>query len=112
MATMPRPTPGNGRGHPAELEQERKLLAAMAEAHEFPGYYPVVVIARRGEGFEATLRALVAAEQGSAPYRIKTRSSRNGSYVSYRVEVYVADAVVALARKASLSALEGVLVLL
>jgi putative lipoic acid-binding regulatory protein len=94
------------------VEAERRILEAMEEAYDFPGFYPVVVIARSSDGFEADLQATLAAEQGAAPFRIRERSSREGNYMSYRVELFVATPEVALSRKATLATLNGVLLLL
>jgi putative lipoic acid-binding regulatory protein len=100
-------------GHdPAALEAEHRIRAAMEDAYGFPGFYPVVVIARQGPDFEADLQATLAAEQGGSPYRIRERTSRKGNYVSYRVELYVETAQAALDRKAILAELPGVLLLL
>ena len=101
----------NGRDQTA-VDADRRILEAMEEAHDFPGYYPVVVIARSSDGFEADLQATLAAEQGGAPFRIRERSSREGNYVSYRVELFVATPEAALARKLTLASLSGVLLLL
>jgi putative lipoic acid-binding regulatory protein len=90
-------------------DREARILDAIASAYAFPGYYPVVVIARTGLEFEATLMASIAAQQGDAPYRVTERASRRGNYRSYRVELYVDDPVAAVAGKAWLSQLEGVL---
>lgn len=88
------------------------LLHALEEAHEFPGYYPIVVIARTGEDFEELLRYELSHAQGESPYTIDARLSRNGNYVSYKVEVFVDSAQIALDRKAALADLDGVLMLL
>jgi putative lipoic acid-binding regulatory protein len=98
----------NGHGDGTDAE----LVAAMERQHDFPGFYPVVVIARRDVDFEARLRGAVAAQQGAAPWRITERRSRRGNYVSYRVELHVDTARIALARKAVLAGLRGVLVIL
>ena len=100
---------GNGHDLPPD---DAEIVAAMESQHAFPGYYPVVVIARRGEGFEERLRGAIEAQQGEAPWRLTERRSRQGNYVSYRVELHVDDARTALQRKAVLAELSGVLVLL
>lgn len=91
---------------------DQTILDAIERAHEFPGYYPIVVIARREVAFEARLHAAVESSQHGAPYRIRERQSRQGNYSAYRVEIYVESAEMALARKAALAALAGVLLLL
>ncbi len=96
---------------PAEID-EAQLISAMEEAHEFPGYYPVVVIAHEGEAFRALLHATLLDEQGSAPFLVQERASRKGTYISYRIEIFVESAAVALARKQVISGIEGVLYLL
>ncbi len=105
------PNGGMTNGHLTEdgLEHDERILAAIADAYEFPGYYPVVVIARSGLEFEATLMASIVAQQGEAPYRITERASRRGNYRSYRVELFVDDPPAAIAAKGWLSQLEGVL---
>jgi hypothetical protein len=99
----------NGRFPEPGEDQESRIIAAIEAAYEFPGYYPVVVFARSGLDFAATLFAAVAAEQGEEPFRITERASRQGTYRAYRVELFVSDARGAVARKAVLAALEGVL---
>ena len=100
-------------GHDKEaIDTEQRIHQAMDDEYGFPGYYPVVVIARQSLNFEAHLQATVAAEQGERPYRIRERPSREGNYVSYRVELYVDTAQAALDRKAVLADLPGVLMLL
>jgi putative lipoic acid-binding regulatory protein len=94
------------------VNADETITAAMEEVYDFPGYYPVVVIARRGLDFEAVLQATLAAAQGDAPFRVRERASRAGNYVSYRVEVHVSTAHQALARKNLLADLPGVLLLL
>jgi putative lipoic acid-binding regulatory protein len=93
-------------------DDERRLAQALEEAHEFPGLYPVVVIARREEGFLRQLEETISAEQGDAPYQIRERRSSNDNYRSYRVELYVEGAAQAIARKAALASLPGVLLTL
>jgi putative lipoic acid-binding regulatory protein len=91
---------------------DRLLLDSIASAHQFPGYYPIVVIARREAAFQARLHAAVTSDQDGAPFRIRERPSRQGNYIAYRVEVYVDSPEIALARKSALAALTGVLFLL
>ena len=91
---------------------ETQQIEALELAHEFPGYFPIVVIARQDEGFTGRLEALVAELQGAAPHRSSQRSSSRGGYVSYRLELYVDSAAEALIRRASLSEMPGVVMLL
>jgi putative lipoic acid-binding regulatory protein len=102
----------NGKSRGEFEAEERRLIEAMENAHEFPGYYPVVLIARRGLGFEAELNATLAATQGDDPFRIRERTSRQGNYVSYHVDVFVQSAHDALARKQVLAEMPGVIVML
>jgi len=95
-----------------EDAEETRLIEAMEGAHQFPGFYPMVVIAHEGDAFRALLKATLALEQGDAPFRISERPSRMGTYISFRVEVFVASAQVALARKGVIAALDGVLFIL
>jgi len=102
----------NGSGPESGDDEARRVLEAMEEEYNFPAFYPVVLIARGATGFDERLQAAVAAVQGEAPFRIRERPSSQGTYISYRVELFVADARTALARKAMLAGLSGVLVLL
>ena len=105
----PRDTTTNGGMDHSAADRHTRILDAIANAYEFPGYYPVVVIARSGLDFEATLMASLAAQQGESPYRVTERASRRGNYRSYRVELYVEDPPAAIAGKEWLSQLDGVL---
>lgn len=91
---------------------EGAQIAALELAHEFPGYFPVVVIARREEAFEARLEGLVVELQGAQPYRMRRRASRQGTYMSYRLELHVQTARDALGRRARLAELPGIVMLL
>jgi hypothetical protein len=112
VADSPKSEAPNGKPSRIFEEEEQRLVDAMEGAHEFPGFYPVVVIARHGLGFEAELNASIAAVQGEAPFRIRERSSREGNYISYHVELYVESALEALERKAVIGGIAGVIVLL
>lgn len=91
---------------------EGAQIAALELAHEFPGYFPVVVIARREEAFEARLEHLVVELQGAQPYRMRRRASRQGTYMSYRLELHVRTAREALGCRARLAELPGIVMLL
>jgi putative lipoic acid-binding regulatory protein len=95
-----------------EARDEFALILAMEEAHEFPGYYPVIVIAQQGEDFRALLYQTLSVTQGQAPFEVTERPSRKGTYISYRIEIFVESARSALDRKLVISSLEGVLYLL
>jgi len=95
-----------------EEDDEARLVSALEEAHAFPGFYPMVVIAREGEAFRALLHQALASDQSAASFRITERPSRKGTYVSYRVEVHVQTARAALALKGVISLLDGVIVIL
>jgi putative lipoic acid-binding regulatory protein len=89
-----------------------QLLEAMRASHEFPGLYPIVLIARKDDAFDETLRAALEYHQDGAAYVITRRPSTKASYMSYHIDVDVDDAEAALERKEALKALEGVLVML
>jgi len=108
---------GSPNGHPNTPTDDRQaleaqLVAAMEQAHTFPGFYPVVVIGRHDDGFHDRLRSAVILAQGSAPFTLRQRPSSHGQYVAYHLEIYVDTARVALDRKGYLAAVEGVLWLL
>lgn len=87
-------------------------IELIESSHAFPGMFPVVIIAASDAEFMMTLEATVAAEQGEAPFHIRQRLSREGHYASYRIELHVESAEVALARQAVLAALPGIRALL
>jgi len=91
---------------------EDQILAAIEAGHRFPGYFPVVVIARHEADFQALLEATVTQVQGEAPYRIRERPSRQERYIAYRVEIYVGSPREALDRRLVLAALPGVVMLI
>lgn len=111
-------------GAAVDADQRTEMIAAMEAAHAFPCHYQVVVIAPAGEAFRLSLVALVrdlqapdvADADASEPspeaveslFRIEERTSREGNYVSYHLELFVGSAEVALHRKDRISALEGV----
>lgn len=108
---------GNGRGgngrSPAEARlTESQMVEALEHGHAFPEFFPVVVIAKKGTGFATALDDAVSRAQGDDPYEISERPSRAGTYVSYRVELYVHTARDAIARRQTISDLDGVLFLL
>ncbi len=116
--TEPETTGSNGRRAQlpelaeAERAERRRMIEAMEEAHDFPGFYKVVVIAESDDGFRASLVQLVEVSQAEAPYRMQQRPSRRGTYVAYHLELYVETAGEALNRKSLLAQLEGVRVLI
>jgi len=97
---------------PGELDAKAALLRAMEEHHPLPGFYPVVVIAIAGEAFAQSLITLVESHLGEAPYRLATRDSSQGLYVSYHLDVFVIDAESVLVMKEAIALMEGVRVLL
>lgn len=101
----------SGLGGMPELDEATRI-ALLEEHHEFPGFFPVVVIASRSETFHAELVAIVSDAQGDDPYRVHERPSRKGTYASYRVEMHVADARTALSRKELLAGLPGIFALI
>jgi putative lipoic acid-binding regulatory protein len=88
------------------------LLRAISEKHEFPGFFPVVVIAKSDLAFTARLHAALEYVQEGAAFDITERPSSKNNYVSYTVQLHVVDAETALDRKAFLSGLEGVIMTL
>lgn len=105
--SVPVPAPDDGR--PGEQE---RMIAAMEEQHDFPGFYKVVVIAEAGDAFHAALRQMVEVIQAEAPFRIGRRDSSRGGYVAYHLEIHVDSARTALERKHLIARLEGVRVML
>jgi len=91
---------------------EARAIEAIESGHEFPVYFPIVVVARRGPEFHALLQRTVEGAQGDAPFRIRTRASRRGRFVSYHVEVFLESGREALARRSEIGGLPGVIVLL
>ncbi len=69
-------------------------------------------IAALSEDFQSQLESTVAEAQGDEPYCLNERPSLKGNYASYRVEMHVADARTALARKDLLGDLPGIYALL
>jgi putative lipoic acid-binding regulatory protein len=110
---MQRAVAGRGRpADPGDPDSRQRMLEAMAERHPFPGYYPVVVIGMAGEAFRLALVALLEEHESVDDYRFSERASSGGKYVSYHVEVFVAQAENALSLKEGLALLEGVRALL
>jgi putative lipoic acid-binding regulatory protein len=101
---------GNRRDGKCSVEDD--VFAALSEAHALPGLFPVVLIARREAEFERRLGELLTELQGAAPFTVSPRPSINGTYASYRVEVWVEDARQGVARRGALAGLPGVLVVL
>jgi putative lipoic acid-binding regulatory protein len=104
---------GNGRTPAAGSRlTESQMVEALEHGHAFPEFFPVVVIAKKGTGFATALDDAVSQAQGDDPYEISERPSRAGTYVSYRVELYVHSARDAIARRQTISEIDGVLFLL
>lgn len=94
-----------------ELDEATRI-ALLEDHYEFPGFFPVVVIASRSVEFHARLESVVSEAQDGDPYRVNERQSSKGNYASYRVEMHVADARTALARKEMLGELPGIYALI
>ena len=92
-----------------DLPVQDFLLAALAAQYAFPCYYPIVLIARNDDDFQPILHAKLLAVQDGADFLITRRESDSKNYISYKVLVFVQNAVTALARKEALSRLPGVL---
>ena len=88
------------------------LLAAMREEHEFPGQYPFVVIARNTPDVYLRLLAAVEAEQDGHPFELSIRESSAKNYISYRLQIFVNDAEIALEKKMTLQGIPGVVMVL
>jgi putative lipoic acid-binding regulatory protein len=104
-----------GNGHsPAQSDSSdhERVLAAIDEAYDLPGRFPVVLIAPSGSGFRDQLDVELGRLQGDAPFDIRERESRHGNYMSYRIELHVESAEDALAKKSALAELPGVLMTL
>jgi len=120
MSTPPDRSDDGTNGAPAHAHAvfgERQFTHAerielIETRHAFPGPFPIVIIAASDAEFHMTLEATLAAEQGEAPFQIRQRLSREGHYASYRIEIHVESAEIALARQAVLAALPGVRALL
>lgn len=114
MAKQNKTPDGNGRkvDGSADGADHERLADAIEQAHDLPGFFPVVLIARSGIGFRGRLESELDRMQEGAPYRITRRLSAHGNYKAYRVELHVASGVVALARKALLAQLPGVILTL
>jgi putative lipoic acid-binding regulatory protein len=93
-------------------EVDPRVLAAVDRAHELPGYFPVVLIARSDAGFRQLLADNLAQLQGAAPYSLDWRTSTGGAYTSYQIRLWVEDAASALRRRQSLAAIDGVILAL
>lgn len=98
--------------HAAPIDEAR-LVEAMEAAHVFPGYYPIVVIARDDDAFRERLHATLGGwDAGDPAYRVTEQPSSRGAYVSFRVEIFVDSARMALDRKAVIAEISGVLMML
>lgn len=84
----------------------------MEERYHFPCFYPVVIIARNESAFAQRLEAALVYEQDGDDYTITERPSSQNNYISYRIEMFVQSAEVALRRKEFLRNVQGVMVLL
>ncbi len=92
--------------------QQEELADTIESAHDLPGFYPIVLIAKSGTGFRKRLESELGRLQKDAPYKIRRRRSARGNYKAYRVEIHVSNGQMALARKAALSQLPGVILVL
>jgi putative lipoic acid-binding regulatory protein len=93
-----------------ELHAERgDLIEAMKQAYAFPGFYPVTLIVGTYENFMEFLDAALRFIQDGRDYRVNIRESRKGAYKSYRIEIFVDSAEMALEHKEFLRTLDGVL---
>lgn len=89
-----------------------EVLAVMEEHFDFPGMFPLTVIARGGSDFYALLHATLENLQAGAAFVINERPSSKKNYSSYRIEIHVDSASTALYRKEVIAAIEGVLMML
>ncbi len=113
-------TPADGRTPPvvrpprAEAVDDSQIIEAMEAAHVFPGYYPIVVIARDDDDFRERLNAVLGGwgSSDARPFRISERPSSQGAYISFRVEVFVDSPRTALDRKTVIAEIAGVLMML
>jgi putative lipoic acid-binding regulatory protein len=104
--------PGDGLASCRRVLSVEEQISALELGVAFPGYFPVVVIARAGATFLADLTAVIGEAQGEAPFEIRERPSSHGRYVAYHVQMYVESARDALDRREALAALAGVVMLL
>ncbi len=89
-----------------------ELIEAMEEVYDFPCFYPASVIAKAGEDFLLRLRKALDYEQEGREFRITKKPSSKGNYISYRIELFVDSADMALDMKDFIRKIEGVIVLM
>jgi len=89
-----------------------ELIKAMEEAYDFPCFYPASVIAKADEDFLVRLRKALDYEQGGREFRITKKPSSEGNYISYRIELFVDSADMALDMKDFIRKIYGVIILM
>ena len=92
--------------------REDELIEAMNAVHDFPGFYPVVLIMRNVEGVRPFVDAAVAYVQDGDAYTVTEKASSKGTYLSFHLQLWVADARIALRRKEELRTLDGLMSIL
>ena len=97
---------------PDQKPDRFELLTAMEEVYEFPCFYPASVIAKAGEDFLARLRKALDYELEGREYKITKKQSTRGNYISYRIELFVDSADMALDMKEFIRKIEGVIILM
>jgi len=101
----------SGRREEKTVEREQRI-EAMENAHSFPGLYPIIIFARNDPVFYSHLHAALMYEQDGAPFTIIERESSKKNFISFRIELFVESAGIALEREEFLSGLDGVLMML
>ena len=97
---------------PDKTPDRFELLKAMEEVYDFPCFYPASVIAKAGEEFLQRLRKALDYELEGREYKITKKQSSSGNYISYRIELFVDSADMALDMKDFIRKVEGVIVLM
>jgi putative lipoic acid-binding regulatory protein len=95
-------------------EARRRAIDLLEANHEFPGAFSFSVITRSDEAVEAAVLAAVAAEIGQpvGEGAHERHPSKQGKYVSHRLNVPCASAEAVLALYARLRAVDGVITIL
>ena len=93
-------------------EEKARLLKAMKDSYNFPGKYPITLIANGDLKFFAQLNAALEELLGTSDFDIRQRDSSKKNYVSYRITIHVESAEEALEHKEFLRTMEGVLLML
>jgi putative lipoic acid-binding regulatory protein len=97
----------NGPHHPGPAEEQRQEIELIEAVYEFPGDFPLSVIARN-EQLVVDAVVVAATAEGRELRSHQRQESSGGKYVSHRLEVRVGSATEAQALRARLRAIDGV----